>query len=205
MTRRHGFTLLGLLLAGATLGAQAPRVHELTVAPERIHWGYYDARVKPVLRVASGDRVNVETMIAGGLTRLRMLKVPDAEIPKQLLAVEAAITDRGPGAHPMTGPIYVEGAEPGDAIEAVPAEQPAQREAREHVGLGDTDALGRGQQARFGGVVKRDAGFVTGGFDSEDQHGRHFTRFARRSCRRGFQIQSIASARRSISIFAMKR
>lgn len=117
MTRRHGFTLLGLLLAGATLGAQAPKVHELAVAPERIHWGYYDARVKPVLRIASGDRVNVETMIAGGLTRLRMLKVPDADIPKQLLAVESAITDRGPGAHPMTGPIYVEGAEPGDAIE----------------------------------------------------------------------------------------
>ena len=44
MTRRHGFTLLGLLLAAATLGAQAPKVHELTVAPERIHWGYYDAR-----------------------------------------------------------------------------------------------------------------------------------------------------------------
>ena len=117
MTRRHGFTVLGLLLVGATLGAQAPKVHELTVAPERIHWGYYDARVKPVLRVASGDRVNVETMIAGGLTRLRMLKVPDSDIPKQLLAVEAAITDRGPGAHPMTGPIYVEGAEPGDTIE----------------------------------------------------------------------------------------
>lgn len=115
--RRHGFALLGLLLAGSTLGAQAQKVHELTVAPERIHWGYYDARVKPVLRIASGDRVNVETMIAGGLTRLRMLKVPDGDIPRQLLAVESAITDRGPGAHPMTGPIYVEGAEPGDAIE----------------------------------------------------------------------------------------
>lgn len=101
----------------ATVGAQAPRVHELAVTPAHVHWGYYDAKVAPVLRVAPGDRVNVQTMIAGGLTRLRMLGVPDAEIPAPLLAVEQAITDRGPGAHPMTGPIYVEGAEPGDTLE----------------------------------------------------------------------------------------
>jgi len=31
--------------------------------------------------------------------------------------VEAAITDRGPGAPPMTGPIYVEGAEDGASID----------------------------------------------------------------------------------------
>jgi len=34
-----------------------------------------------------------------------------------LKAVERAITDRGPGAHPLTGPIWVEGAEPGDVLE----------------------------------------------------------------------------------------
>lgn len=99
------------------VGAQAPRVHELPVTPANIHWGYYDARVAPVLRVASGDRVNVQTMIAGGLGRFRMLGVADAEIPAALRAVEQAISDRGPGAHPMTGPIHVEGAEPGDTLE----------------------------------------------------------------------------------------
>ena len=31
--------------------------------------------------------------------------------------VERTVTERGPGAHPMTGPIYVEGAEPGDVVE----------------------------------------------------------------------------------------
>lgn len=116
MSRRHLILLPALLLASAA-GAQTPRVHTLKVAPETIHWGYYDARVKPVLRIASGDRVQLETMIAGGLTRLRMLGVADAEIPAQLRAVEQAITDRGPGAHPMSGPVFVEGAEPGDAIE----------------------------------------------------------------------------------------
>lgn len=110
--------LAGSLLAVTVgLAAQAPRVHELPVTPANIHWGYYDARVAPVLRVASGDRVNVQTMIAGGLGRLRMLGVADAEFPAGLRAVEQAITDRGPGAHPMTGPIHVEGAEPGDMLE----------------------------------------------------------------------------------------
>jgi len=121
MTRRDwnqgALLACGLLTAAAGLGAQAPRVHELPVTPANIHWGYYDARVSPVLRIVSGDRVNVQTMIAGGLGRLRMLGVADAEIPAALRAVEQAITDRGPGAHPMTGPIHVDGAEPGDTLE----------------------------------------------------------------------------------------
>ena len=41
----------------------------------------------------------------------------DAEIPESLKAVEQRVTERGPGAHPMTGPIFVEGAEPGDTLE----------------------------------------------------------------------------------------
>ncbi len=121
MTRRDwnlgALLACGLLAVTVGLGAQAPRVHELPVTPANIHWGYYDARVAPVLRVASGDRVNVQTMIAGGLGRLRMLGVADAEFPAGIRAVEAAITDRGPGAHPMTGPIHVDGAEPGDMLE----------------------------------------------------------------------------------------
>ncbi|MEZ5417005.1 MAG: acetamidase/formamidase family protein, partial [Vicinamibacterales bacterium] len=117
MTRWFLLSIPSALLAAVALGAQAPRLHELPVTPANIHWGYYDARVAPVLRIAPGDRVNVQTMIAGGLGRLRMLGVADAEIPAALAAVERAITERGPGAHPMTGPIFVEGAEPGDTLE----------------------------------------------------------------------------------------
>lgn len=112
--------LLGLTVATVTLagvGAQSARVHELPVTPANIHWGYYDATVPPVLTIASGDRVNVQTMIAGGLGRLRMLGVSDADLPDALEAVEKAITSRGPGAHPMTGPIRIQGAEPGDTLE----------------------------------------------------------------------------------------
>ncbi len=91
--------------------------HDLRLTPANVHWGYYDASVKPVLRIASGDTVRVETMLAGGLERLKLAGVPDAEIPDSLKRVESSVTDRGPGVHPLTGPIYVEGAEPGDVVE----------------------------------------------------------------------------------------
>ena len=56
-------------------------------------------------------------MLAGGLERLRLAGVPESEIPDSLKRVESSVTDRGPGAHPLTGPIFVEGAEPGDVVE----------------------------------------------------------------------------------------
>jgi acetamidase/formamidase len=82
-----------------------------------VHWGFYDARVAPALRVASGDRVRVETMVAGGLQRLRLAGVPESDIPDALKAVEQRVTERGPGAHPMSGPIFVDSAQPGDTLE----------------------------------------------------------------------------------------
>jgi acetamidase/formamidase len=110
------FTALIFALSVVTATAQAP-IHDVTLTPEHVHWGYYDARVAPVLRVASGDRVRVETMVAGGLQRLRLAGAAEAEIPESLKAVEQRVVERGPGAHPMTGPIYVEGAQPGDTLE----------------------------------------------------------------------------------------
>jgi acetamidase/formamidase len=117
MTRRIVVVLCLLLAVVAVVGSQAPRVHELPLKPESVHWGYYDARLAPALRVASGDRVRVETMVAGGLQRLRLAGVPEGDIPESLKAVEQRVTERGPGAHPMSGPIFVETAEPGDTLE----------------------------------------------------------------------------------------
>jgi acetamidase/formamidase len=109
-------TAVVAVLFSAAIGAQV-RQHELTLSPEHVHWGYYDPAVVPVLHVASGDRVRVETMVAGGLQRLRLAGASDAEIPDSLKRVEERVSQRGPGAHPLTGPIYVDGAEPGDTLE----------------------------------------------------------------------------------------
>ena len=106
-----------VLFALAAAASAWAETHELKITPANVHWGYYDARLKPVLKIASGDTVRVETMIAGGLERLRLAGAPEREIPDSLKQVENAVTYRGPGAHPLTGPIFVDGAEPGDTLE----------------------------------------------------------------------------------------
>ena len=65
----------------AVVASAASETHELKLTPATVHWGFYDSRLKPVLRVASGDTVRVETMVAGGLERLAMAGVPVTEIP----------------------------------------------------------------------------------------------------------------------------
>src|SRR5262245_62349998 len=115
--KRLIFVGAALLMAASLAWPQSARTHELKLLPGNVHWGYYDAAIKPVLRVASGDTVRVETMVAGGLQRLRLAGVSEAEIPDSLKAVEQQVKERGPGAHPMSGPIFVEGAEPGDTLE----------------------------------------------------------------------------------------
>ncbi len=114
---RTSIALAASMLAMIVGPLAAQQAHELPLAPHTVHWGYYDATVKPVLTLDSGDRVRVETMVARGVERLRMAGASDAEIPASLKAVEAEVKTRGPGAHPLTGPIFVNGAEPGDSIE----------------------------------------------------------------------------------------
>ena len=86
---RQALPIVLLILAVTqTTSTQQPRTHDLTLTPEHVHWGYYDSRVPPALRIASGDRVRVETMIAGGLQRVRLAGVAESEIPDALKAVE---------------------------------------------------------------------------------------------------------------------
>src|SRR5580700_8219789 len=115
MTRLRAFFGGAAMLTAA--GSALAETHDLKLIPANVHWGYFDSRVKPVLKIASGDTVRVETMLAGGMDRLRLAGVPDAEIPQSLREVEKSVTDRGPGVHPLTGPIYVNGAAPGDTLE----------------------------------------------------------------------------------------
>ncbi len=91
--------------------------HRLPLVPENVHWGYFDAGVEPVLRIASGDVVEVETMVARGLERMYLAGARESEIPESIRLVESRVTSRGPGPHPLTGPIEVAGAVPGDVLE----------------------------------------------------------------------------------------
>src|SRR6476661_4468631 len=100
MMKRVLIAASGILMFWIAGHAQS-KTHDLKLEPKNIHWGYYDAKVAPVLRIASGDTVRVETMVAGGLQRLRLAGVKEEEIPQSLKVIEEMVTERGPGAHPM--------------------------------------------------------------------------------------------------------
>lgn len=104
-----------LVLAVAAIAAQAAN-HELKATPETVAVGYYWSEAKPVLRVQSGDTVRIET-VSGSVPRLVELGVPREQIPPALDAIANGVKDRGPGGHILTGPVYIEGAQPGDVLE----------------------------------------------------------------------------------------
>jgi acetamidase/formamidase len=95
--------------------AQSPRTHKLKATPTTVAWGYYDAAAKPVLTVASGDSVEVETVLAAA-ELLRRYGIEEKWITAEMREMDQ-VKDRGVGGHLLVGPIYVEGAEPGDVLE----------------------------------------------------------------------------------------
>jgi acetamidase/formamidase len=72
-----------------------------------------------VLRITSGDIIDVDTLLASSPTDLERAGVPAEKIQSSLRAVDREVTRdrRGPGPHILTGPVIVEGAEPGDVLE----------------------------------------------------------------------------------------
>jgi acetamidase/formamidase len=112
------FRLLALTLVALALAAPAhAETYTLHVTPETVVWGNYDASHKPALRIHSGDTVIFDTLLTNSPTGLEKNGVPPDQVEKSLRDVFDHVTDRGPGGHILTGPVYVEGAEPGDVLE----------------------------------------------------------------------------------------
>jgi acetamidase/formamidase len=114
-----------LLLAAVSTSAQPQAAtppgttHVLHATPQTVAWGYYDAKAVPVLRVKSGDTVVVDTLITSTPARLEAAGLPPDQVETSLRDINREVTGdrKGPGGHILTGPIYVEGAEPGDVLE----------------------------------------------------------------------------------------
>jgi acetamidase/formamidase len=98
----------------------AGAVHTLMPSPGTVVYGGYDPEAAPALRVASGDEVEVGAVSTCG-ARLLRAGGDSGTIEPAYRAIVAAVRDstlrRGPGGHILTGPIHVEGAEPGDVLE----------------------------------------------------------------------------------------
>jgi acetamidase/formamidase len=104
-----------LLLAGPL--ALSEEHHTLLSTPKTVHWGYYDAAQAPVLRVRSGDTVEIRTAMIDPPEALERAGVAAGQIDSASREIHRAIKDRGPGPHILTGPVFVENAEPGDTLE----------------------------------------------------------------------------------------
>ncbi|HEY1308670.1 MAG TPA: acetamidase/formamidase family protein [Vicinamibacterales bacterium] len=113
--------MIGLIIVAALSSgrAQTSRTHRLEATPATIAYGYYWADAKPVLRVASGDIIDVDTLLTNTPAGLQRAGVPDEKIQPSLKAIVEEVTGdrRGPGGHILTGPVYVDGAQPGDVLE----------------------------------------------------------------------------------------
>ena len=117
-----GMAVLVVLLSAALYalaqpkgeGKQAParaegKRHRLAAALETVQWGWLDPRETPKLTVDSGDVVSVETMMHSHD------KVRAGITMDEIVALRKA--NPGGGPHSVTGPIFVNGAEPGDVME----------------------------------------------------------------------------------------
>jgi acetamidase/formamidase len=117
--RTLGIAILGLSGLCASAQAPAPKTHRLEASPSTVAYGYYWSEAEPALRIASGDIIDVDTLLTNSPAGLARAGVPEDRIQDSLKAVVAGVTGdrRGPGGHILTGPVFVEGAEPGDALE----------------------------------------------------------------------------------------
>ncbi len=117
---------LGLLLLGAgylavaqqqieesqrarTVPTDKGTYHVLPATPETTQWGWLDVSEKPKLVVNSGDTVAIETMMHA------INKIQPGTTMDEI--VQLRLANPGGGPHSVTGPIYVNGAEPGDVLE----------------------------------------------------------------------------------------
>jgi acetamidase/formamidase len=88
------------------------KTHRLEAGAETVHWGYFDARLAPLITVESGDTVTIST-VSGGR---EVMPPPPLVVPSALADVQARVTPKLPG-HICTGPVAVRGARAGQVLE----------------------------------------------------------------------------------------
>ncbi len=118
--------MAALALASCATSQQAPQ-HDVYLASttENVVWGYIPPGRKPVLHVRPGQIVRVDTLshqpISAGVNPVEFFAAAGFganRVLEEVLAVFQKVQrPKDAGAHVLTGPIYVEGAAPGDMLE----------------------------------------------------------------------------------------
>ena len=122
--------------------------HFVPSTPDNVAWGWFPIDKEPVLRVQPGETVRINTLTHAGATQneepvayLTGLGLPRDEILQDVLDFWASREGRpreGRSGHVITGPVYVEGAEPGDVLEV----EILSIETRVSWGINNTSARG---------------------------------------------------------------
>src|SRR5262249_24623814 len=115
------------VLASGCASVPAPRVDaHLRSTPETVVWGHLPAGRAPVLTVRPGQTVRIDTVSHQGLINgtdpVSFFAAAGGIAPREALRDADEIYAKTPrprdaGAHVLTGPVFVEGAEPGDMLE----------------------------------------------------------------------------------------
>lgn len=90
-----------------------PGIKRLDAGADTVHWGYFDARLPPVLTIDSGERVKIST-VSGSPD---LLPPPPFEIPPALPAIHSANGPQRFFGHMCTGPVAVRGAKAGQTLQ----------------------------------------------------------------------------------------
>src|ERR1700745_1502963 len=112
-----------LLICSLCLWALAmPRAlsaeYTLMPSPATVHVGNFNAALKPVLTIDSGDTVTIETATQIDPADVDQSgAVSPSVVPEYVRTIYREVKDRGPGPHILTGPIFINGAMPGDVLE----------------------------------------------------------------------------------------
>jgi acetamidase/formamidase len=93
--------------------------------PDTVVWGYLPTGRPPVLTVRSGQTVSIDTVshqgLINGMDPVQFFSAagipPEQVLPDAVEIYRKAPRPKDAGAHVLTGPIFVEGAEPGDMLE----------------------------------------------------------------------------------------
>src|SRR5260221_9775828 len=76
---------------------RAPATYALKPTPKTVAWGYYDAKAAPVLRVKSGDTVEIQTLITNSPKRLEEAGPPPGPGEQTPRGITHQTKDKGPG------------------------------------------------------------------------------------------------------------
>ena len=125
---RRSFVLLAILLATASTAVgqkKAPaqsaggtgKHYTLAATKENVQWGWLDVNEPPKLTIDSGDTVSIETLYHA-LDQIKPKPTDHTlEGPPMEELVRLRKANDGGGPHSLTGPVFINGAEPGDTVE----------------------------------------------------------------------------------------